>query len=162
MPTTENIWTPARIRAKILSSDIMLERSISKIYSRQTTSEQNAGVTVENNKVGFTAFDAEFLSSLALQLQNDTRRPQGQRLSESQRAIARRKMTKYAKQLARMLDEEYARNDTYMNGRRAGIDMTQMRRADEMSRECPDCNGTGNALDEQHTCHRCHGTGIAL
>ena len=124
-------WTPARIREKILTSDVMLERSLLKIYEQQTTSEQNIGATVEHNKVGFTAFDAEFMTSLADQIRRNNRLAEGHRLTISQRAVARNRMLKYAKQLSR-----YAKQP-----------------------ECEDCNGTGNALDQVHTCARCHGRG---
>jgi len=138
---THTLWTPAMIREKILASDKMLERSISKIYAQQTTSEQNIGATVEHNKIGFTAFDAEFLSSLAQQLERHAHlgTREGQRLSSAQIPVARRKMVKYAKQLSKLVAEEH-----------------------NLARQCSDCNGTGNALDEQHTCHRCHGTGWQL
>lgn len=146
-------WTPARIRAKILESDVMLERSIVKIYEKQTTSEQNARVTVENNKVGFTAFDAEFLSSLAQQIRNRTQlgsyRREGNRLSMDQRMVARRKMVKYAKQLSKIVDDE-----TPMRAH-SSIDVTQTRTT------CEDCNGTGGD-PSLPPCGRCEGRGYTL
>jgi hypothetical protein len=126
------LWTPARIREKILSSDVMLERSIVKIYEHQTYAEQNAGVTVEHNGVGFTAFDAEFMSSLATRIRS-SRQLEGARLSAQQRAIARNKMVKYAKQLSRLV-----------NG--------------PVTIPCPECEGDGGR-PELPRCSRCEGRG---
>lgn len=126
------MWTPARIREKLLASDVMLERSIIKIYEKQTTAEQNAGVTVEHNGVGFTAFDAEFMTSLVRQIQTSNRR-EGGRLSPQQRAIARNKMLKYSKQLARIVETTHV--------------------------DCPDCQGSGDAIDPARPCSACNGRG---
>lgn len=148
-------WTPARIREKLLQSDVMLERSILKIYDRQTASEQNAGVTVEHNKVGFTAFDAEFMSSLARQIQSpNNHAPEGRRLSVHQRVTGRHKMLKYSKQLARIVDETPMR--TYVS-----IDVTQTRT------ECPECDGSARITYDDVgegpvPCRTCEGRGYTL
>lgn len=134
------IWTPARIREKLLASDVMLERSIVKIFERQTHAEQNAGVTVEHNGVGFTAFDAEFMTGLARRIQRPTNgEREGHRLSPAQRAAARNKMLKYSKQLAKIIDAERV-----------------------TASACEVCGGSGDAGDPARPCSACRGTGDRL
>ncbi len=94
------------IRQLIATNDKALERGIIVIYERQTADERNVRQTTEHNGRGFTGVDAEFLSSLAEWI-NSSRRPAGQRLSIGQRTHARRKMAKYAKQLATVANEKY-------------------------------------------------------
>ncbi len=67
------------------------------IFARQTAAEQETETTQELNGVGFSAFDAEILSSFAKQYQN--RRS----LSEKQLAILQDKMPAYAVQVIREL-----------------------------------------------------------
>lgn len=86
----------AFIRAKLLSDDRWLFRGILAIYGRQTDEEQTHGQTVEDNGVGFNGVDAEILTSFALQLKE-----RGS-LSPRQVEIARKKMPKYAGQLAKI------------------------------------------------------------
>lgn len=76
----------------------MLERSILKIYSNQTRDEQDVRNTKHHNNIGFNGLDAQFLSSLAEQIQK-SQYPEGRRLSPKQTEYAKRKMVKYAKQL---------------------------------------------------------------
>jgi hypothetical protein len=148
MPT-DIVWSPARIREKILSSDVMLERSIVKIFEHQTREEQNANVTVEHNKVGFTAFDAEILSSYAHRIQSNTRQRQGERLTVPMRIIARRRMVKYAKQLAKIIDHE------------------SVERGCATQAPCEECNATGRVIYDDVgegpiACRSCNGRGYRL
>ncbi len=82
-------------------------RAMMAIYDRQTVLEQNAETTSEDNGVGFNGLDAGILSSFAKQVARWDGTPESQRrfpvpLSEKQLAIARKKMAKYASQLARI------------------------------------------------------------
>lgn len=108
-------WTPERIRAKLATSDVMVERSILKLYERQTSTEQATESTQEHNGVGFNGVDAPLLSSFATYIMRMSRpsvdgrypaRREGARLTEKQRVIARRKLQKYAAQLARIANGE--------------------------------------------------------
>lgn len=84
----------------IKTNDRALIRSILIIYELQTNDEKMSGSTTEHNGVGFGGVDAEFMTSLALQIKR------GQPLSEKQRAIARNKMPKYWKQLMMVSKKE--------------------------------------------------------
>tara|TARA_R110000824_G_scaffold14552_3_gene61754 strand:- start:2965 stop:3267 length:303 start_codon:yes stop_codon:yes gene_type:complete len=84
------------IKKGIESNDEFLCKSLVMVYELQTPSEQNWGVTAEQNGVGFTGVDAEFLSSLAKQyIERGS-------LSPKQLPYARKKMAKYAGQLSRI------------------------------------------------------------
>lgn len=78
------------------TNDKALYRSILIIYELQTDEEKYKGETTEHNNIGFGGVDAEFMTSLAIQIKR------GQRLSEKQKAIARNKMKKYWKQLMKV------------------------------------------------------------
>jgi len=82
-------------------------RAMLAIYAKQTATEQATEATSEDNGVGFNGLDAEILSSFSKQVQRWDATPADQRrfpvpLSEKQLTIARRKMAKYAGQLARL------------------------------------------------------------
>lgn len=70
-------------------------KGLVRIYSFQTPSEQTAQCTADANGEGFTAFDAEILSSLAQQWLEK------QRLSVKQVQLLFKRMPKYASQLYR-------------------------------------------------------------
>lgn len=83
-------------------------RGMLAILKYQTDEEQMAGVTVEDNGVGFNGVDAEILTSISIQATkyltmrpNDTER-YTRCISPKQMEIARKKMLKYAGQLARI------------------------------------------------------------
>lgn len=97
MPTT---YTPEDIKAHLTTSDQWLTRALVAIFKRQTAYEQQAERTQDLNGVGFNGVDAEILSSFAKQVL------QGRTLSEKQIALARKKMPKYSRQLARIANKE--------------------------------------------------------
>lgn len=102
------IWTPDMIREKIATCDKMVERSLVRLFERQTASEQDAAQTTESNGVGFNGVDAEILTSFAQQIirkQNRPSCPEGVRLSDRQLEIARKKLRKYARQLMEIAKE---------------------------------------------------------
>lgn len=93
-------WTQAQILDLLKRSDKAVEHALLVLYARQTADEQASGQTVEHNGMGFGAFDAEFLSSLAQQIvANKYGKPDGQRLSLRQMELARKKVLRYSKQL---------------------------------------------------------------
>jgi hypothetical protein len=105
-----NAEVVSKIRAILASNDFALESALLRIFDRQTAGEQDAGVTVEHNGMGFTGVDAEILTSFANQVRaNRYGRPMGQRLTDKQRVILRRRMAKYAGQLASIAPEKHAR-----------------------------------------------------
>lgn len=88
----------AFIKQKLSSSQAWLERSVVAIYQRQTAEEQAVEATRNKNGVGFSAFDAEFLSSVAKQIMN------GRHLSDRQMPFVKKNMLKYAGQLVRIAE----------------------------------------------------------
>lgn len=87
------------IRTMIQEDDSWTRKALSIVYSLQTSEEQRDHQTKELNGVGFTGFDAAFLSSLAEWL-----RTKGW-LSPKQTAAARKKMPKYAGQVTDWLSK---------------------------------------------------------
>lgn len=82
-------------------------RAMLAIYDRQTPTEQATQSTSVDNGIGFNGLDAEILSSFAKQVQRWDSTPADLRrfpvpLSDKQLTIARKKMAKYAGQLARI------------------------------------------------------------
>ena len=91
------IWGKDRIQKLILTSDLMVYKSLMLIYARQTADEQRIQATTDYNTVGFTGCDGEILSSFAEGYQKFGK------LSEKQMAIARPKMKKYWRQLLEVI-----------------------------------------------------------
>lgn len=89
-------WTKEEILRLIETSDKMVERSLVKLYEKQTEDERNAEETRHHNGVGFSGFDAPFLTSLAKQIIN------GRQLTQKQLQSARKALRKYAGQLTKI------------------------------------------------------------
>ena len=85
----------AAMKEKLASSEAWARRALEVLFDHQTADEQATGETVHHNKVGFSRFDAEILSSFARQVKD------GRRLSERQMTIAHKRLPKYAGQLHR-------------------------------------------------------------
>lgn len=104
--TERKVWTREQVLEKLAASDVFVERALLALYDRQTSAEQSAGQTSEDNGVGFNGVDAPILSSFAEWVKRVSRpegqyaaRAEGKRLSDKQRAIARKKLRKYVRQL---------------------------------------------------------------
>ena len=82
-----------QMKVLLVLNNVALERAIVLIHDRQTEIEKQSCNTIERNKVGFTAFDAEIFSSFAEQILR------GRRLTPKQLETARRAMPKYWRQL---------------------------------------------------------------
>lgn len=98
-------YTKELVAEKLITDNNWLFKGILAIYARQTASEQSYGETVEDNGVGFNSADANILSSFATQISEWNSTPVARRrfatpLSVKQVEIARKKMKKYAGQLA--------------------------------------------------------------
>ena len=109
-------WTKESIKAKMSQTnhegDMWVVRGMLAILQFQTAEEKVNGVTVEDNGVGFNGVDAELLTSFADQASrvlverpNDPLR-YTRSLSPKQMEIARKKMLKYAGQLARIANSK--------------------------------------------------------
>ena len=92
------------IAEMLQSNNLWLVRGILAIYRNQTADEQRTACTKHRNGVGFTGPDAEFLSSLAVQIIRKVRNGMMPRdvLSDKQLKVARKLMPKYAGQLHRI------------------------------------------------------------
>lgn len=93
-------WKKEEIRANLETDDRWLYRGIKAIYERQTADEQETSSTNCENGVGFNGADAEFMSSIAQQVIHLNF------LTPKQKEIARKKMLKYAGQLARIANKQ--------------------------------------------------------
>lgn len=89
-------WTKEEIKELLAKNDEMVKRSVLKLYERQTELEQSSEETKEDNGVGFNGADAPILSSFAKFIIKTGF------LTSKQTAIARKKLTKYANQLAKI------------------------------------------------------------
>lgn len=98
--TTPFKWTKEAIKARLEKDDKWLARGLLAIYGRQTAEEQDCGQTVEVNGIGFNGADAEILTSFALQYKERGF------LTPKQLEIARKRMLKYAGQLAKIANGE--------------------------------------------------------
>jgi len=96
----EKIWTKEEIKKNLLISKTWLTKAIIAIYNKQTESEKYSEITSLYNKVGFSAFDAPRLSYYAKWLLS------GRSLSGRHLDIARKKMLRYSKQLAKIANGE--------------------------------------------------------
>jgi hypothetical protein len=93
------------VRANIEENDKWLIRGLLAIYRRQTADEQTSEQTKHDNGIGFNGLDATILSSFAKQVlswEASAVKRFASPLSPKQVGLARRKMKKYAGQLARI------------------------------------------------------------
>ena len=100
MSTKMKVWTAEEIKELINTNNAFVARSLVKLFERQTADEQNSEMTKYQNKMGFSAFDADILSSMAKQFQRYGK------LTEKQTVVARRRLQKYTKQLTRIANGE--------------------------------------------------------
>jgi len=94
------MWKKDQIKTKLQENDEWVCRGIIAIFDKQTNAEQVAESTMLHNNVGFNGVDAGILSSFAKQLLKKRHRNEHLTLSKKQMFIARKKMPKYAGQLA--------------------------------------------------------------
>ena len=92
--------TIQEIRELLQTNDRAVMRAIWVLYERQTATEKASHCTIEDNGVGFNAFDAEFLTSLAEQAE------QRGWLTPRQIQAGRKAVMKYAGQLVRIANGE--------------------------------------------------------
>lgn len=88
------IWTEQMILDLIDRADnAVLFKMLHSLYERQTAHEQSSEYTRDRNDVGFSAYDAKFLTSVAKNAE------QYKRVSNGQAPHIRKAMKKYRKQL---------------------------------------------------------------
>jgi len=93
-------YTKEMIQDMLAHSDKAVLKGLLRIYSLQTASEQDVEYTKEHNGVGFSGYDGNFMTSLAKGF------IQYGRLTPKQMVHARKKMKRYAGQLAKIANGE--------------------------------------------------------
>lgn len=96
------MWNKEKIHALLDANPKAVVRGLLAIYALQTNNERVAGSTHDANGVGFSAYDAPFLSDIADKVRN------GWNLSPKQLAITRNKMKHYHRQLAEIANQKEA------------------------------------------------------
>lgn len=97
---TNKKWTKEEVTNILLTSDKDVWASLKKLYSYQTADEQNTDSTRHRNGVGFTGYDAKVMTSLAKSYLKYGH------LTPKQTALTRKKILKYAGQLAKIANGE--------------------------------------------------------
>lgn len=88
------------VREKLATDPVWARKALVKIYTEnQTSQEQAAEQTVEDNGIGFSGVDANFLSSLAKQFIEKGY------LSDKQMKFVFKKIKKYAGQVVQFSDK---------------------------------------------------------
>ena len=96
---SKRIWSEDEIKNLIQTNDKVLYGALKKLYACQTEDERNSDCTKVYNGMGFNGVDAPILSSFCKFL-NKTGF-----LTPKQKAIARKKLIKYNKQLTNLANE---------------------------------------------------------
>ena len=96
MEGKERVFSKQEIALKLETDIRWVLRGVIAIFNYQTAVEQANEATCFDNGVGFTGADAMFLSSIAKQLIN------GRQMSDKQLYVIKKRMKKYAGQLARI------------------------------------------------------------
>ena len=99
-------WTEQMVKDALDRSAENVCKAVVTIYRKQTQEERNSYSTRVTNGVGFNKFDAEILTSFAKQIIYNKDMGRRYLLSYKQVEIARKKMRKYAKQLAKIANGE--------------------------------------------------------
>ena len=93
-------WTKDTLKQWFLDADesnikhrAAMSKALLFLYARQTASEQSSGTTNQDNGVGFSGADAEFMSSVARGVQKYGN------MTPGQAKYMKKKLAKYAGQL---------------------------------------------------------------
>lgn len=97
----KKIWTVDEIKQYLKKNDRFVVNSLLKMYTLQTEDEQNEGSTTEHNNVGFNAFDAKILTSIAKQC------IENKYITLKQVNIVYDKIKKYSGQITRIANGEF-------------------------------------------------------
>lgn len=100
MAVTTRTWEVEEIKELVLTNDLALYGALKELYKRQTDDEKESRETKDHNGVGFTAYDAEFMTSITeFLIKNGF-------LTPKQKAVARKKIVKYSKQLTKIANKQ--------------------------------------------------------
>lgn len=92
-------YTLETVRTNLQTNQAWVERAIVRLFEKQTTEEQRAEYTKENNGVGFNSFDSKRLSYYAKWISS------GKHLSGFHLEKAFKVVPKYAKQIFSLINE---------------------------------------------------------
>lgn len=93
------VWTKEKMHELLDSSTSAVARAVVAIWERQTTDEMAGGVTRHTNNIGFSKFDAEFLSDMALKIRMAWGAKRNWSPTPRQLAVTRNKIKRYHRQL---------------------------------------------------------------
>lgn len=96
----KKVWKKKEIKDLLNRNDVAVITGLIRIFELQTESEQIHNMTHDANGVGFSGVDGEILTSIANQYL------EWGSISEKQFEIVKKKMGKYAKQLAKIANGE--------------------------------------------------------
>ena len=121
----------------VKSNDVALYKAIVLIYQNQTYEEQTKGQSIKDNYVGFTKWDAEQMTSIAVKIIHK------QKLSDGEVAKDRNKMQKYWRQLMvisknNIQRRELEKSQRELEEQRAQYQLEQeiVRQRNEILRQC--------------------------
>ena len=97
-------WTKDEIKNLLSSNDVAVIKGLIRIYELQTSDEQLMEGTIDNNGVGFSGFDGDFMTSVAKWFLKHGF------VSEGQFVHVKKKMMRYAGQLAKLANGEIVPN----------------------------------------------------
>jgi len=103
---SDKIWTKEEIQENLKTKDVWVIKGILAIFDKQTADEQTAETTTHRNNIGFSGADARIMSSFAKQIQSHDKTKFHTPLSQKQIVVARKKIMKYAGQLAKIANKE--------------------------------------------------------
>jgi len=96
-------WDEDAIVNLLMSSKAACARAVLALYARQTEDEQRQGSTTHSNGRGFSAYDAEFMTSIAKALPR-----YNMNLTDKQLARCRKILPRYRRQLLEIAQEKGA------------------------------------------------------
>jgi hypothetical protein len=94
------VWTRTEISYNIANDDHWLERALIALTKRQTEDEKVVEGTKYRNGKGYRPQDARFMTSLTKVIEK------GYKLSDKQKAVARRKIIPYLTQLMNIANQK--------------------------------------------------------
>ena len=129
-------WNKKNIQELLDKSDKAVIRALLTIYDFQTNDEKASHTTRLHNNVGFSAYDADFLSDLAENLNSGKYRT----LTPKQLAVCRNKMKRYWRQLVEVANA---------NEQRKAADIPQEPQVVESKAESPQMTALEEELERK-------------
>lgn len=103
MEQQQKMWDETAIVSLLMASKAACARAVLALYARQTEDERSEGATRHSNGRGFSAYDAEFMTSIAKALPR-----YNMNLTDKQLARCRKILPRYRRQLLEIAQEKGA------------------------------------------------------